>query len=119
MVGDLLLAYAESVFLFLFILLESPQILLVGLADKLFEGLYYLLVAYLPVLERDLAALDSPDRLDDNSVALFELLTVGVKVIYLADLFESDSYNFCHINLRPQRPACLRSRVQSLVTIKL
>ena len=97
MLCNLFLAYIKRFAFFFFILFYGFNIFFARNSDKLFERLYYLFIVNLSVIHCNLAALNAAHGFNDNSVALFKLLTVGVKIINLADLFEADAYNLCHI----------------------
>ena len=91
--SDLFKTDIESVFLFLFVSLNDLEILLSRNTDYRLERFYDLVIAYLLVALSNLAALKTSDGFNDNVVALIELCTDGIEIIYFADLFKSDSNN--------------------------
>ena len=94
--GDLFLADAEGILFQAEIVLHDFFVRVGGDAHQLLEGLDDLVVLHGGVGHGDLAVFQTPGRLHDDGLVLLDLDALGVKIINLADFFESDADHFCH-----------------------
>ena len=97
--GDLGLADPEGLLLEGFVLLNDFGIRGGGDADQRLQRLDDLIVLQLGVGQGDLAIFQAPCRFHDNRHLLLDGNAFGIKIINLADFFESDADDFCHMFL--------------------
>ena len=81
------------------VVLHMPQVLLRSHPDHLFQRLDDFLLVHRPVAHGHLAALNAPGRLHNHRLALWNLDTIGVKVIDLAHAFKTYSDYLDHEKL--------------------
>ena len=94
--GDLLLADGEGLFLLLLVPLQGQLVLLGGLAHHRAQGGHQLDLVDHGVSVGTKAVFRAPGGVHNDAVPHLELLAVGIEVILLAALFKADTDDLYH-----------------------